>query len=80
MPPSLEDPSFNERMVLDQPRPFRNRREADPQVVIEEHRARLRALQSVDRAVGSLVDTLRETGELDEHRHRLHLRQRLLAR
>ena len=64
--PSLEDPSFNERLVLDQPRPFRNRREADPQVVIEEHRARLRALQSVDRAVGSLVETLRETGELDD--------------
>jgi arylsulfatase A-like enzyme len=65
MPPSLEDPSFNERVVLDQPRPFRNRREADPRVVIVEHRARLRALQSVDRAVASLVDTLRETGELE---------------
>lgn len=65
MPPSMKDPAFNERAVLDQPRPFRNRREADPQMVVDEHRARLRALQSVDRAVGSLIDTLRETGELD---------------
>jgi arylsulfatase A-like enzyme len=65
MPPSLQDPSFNERTVADQPRPFRSRRAADLDTVVEEHRARLRALQSVDRAVGSLVDTLRETGELD---------------
>jgi arylsulfatase A-like enzyme len=63
--PSFDDPSFNERAVLDQPRPFRNRRAADPQVVLREHRARLRALQSVDRAVASLVETLRETGELE---------------
>lgn len=65
VPPSFDEPSFNERAVLDQPRPFRNRRAADPQVVLREHRARLRALQSVDRAVASLVETLRETGELE---------------
>ena len=45
-----------------------------------EHRARLRALQSVDRAVESLVETLREHRGAREHGHRLHLRQRLLAR
>jgi arylsulfatase A-like enzyme len=64
-PPSLQDPSFNEPDVADQPRPFRHRPAVDVDTVLEEHRARLRALQSVDRAVGSLVDTLRETGELD---------------
>ena len=53
------------RTSLDQPRPFRHRRAADLDTSSTEHRARLRALQSVDRAVGSLVETLRETGELD---------------
>ncbi|WP_165807244.1 sulfatase family protein [Nocardioides currus] len=66
VPPSFRNPSFNERAVLDQPRPFRNRRMADPELVTTEHRARLRALQSVDRAVESLVETLREVGELND--------------
>jgi len=65
VPPSFASASFNERNVLDQPRPFRNRRLADPDFVITEHRARLRALQSVDRAVESLVETLRAVGELN---------------
>ena len=65
IPPSFSSAAFNERNVLDQPRPFRTRRLADPDVVITEHRARLRALQSVDRAVESLVETLRSVGELN---------------
>ncbi|WP_310529556.1 sulfatase [Nocardioides sp.] len=65
IPPSFASPAFNEREVQDQPRTFRTRRPADPDVVIIEHRARLRALQSVDRAVESLVETLRGVGELN---------------
>ena len=65
VPPSFASDAFNERNVLDQPRPFRNRRLADPEVITTEHRARLRALQSVDRAVESLVETLRSVGELN---------------
>ena len=65
VPPALASPAFNERVVLDQPRPFRTRRLADDDIVITEHRARLRALQSVDRAVESLVETLRSVGELN---------------
>ncbi|MCW2834233.1 MAG: Sulfatase [Nocardioides sp.] len=65
VPPALKAPSFNERNVLDQPRPFRNRLLAREELVIAEHRARLRALQSVDRAVESLVETLRSVGELN---------------
>lgn len=66
VPPSYDNPSFNERDVADQPRPFRHRVLADPDLVVAEHRARLRALQAVDRAVGTLVDTLRSVGELDD--------------
>lgn len=65
IPPSFASAAFNERNVLDQPRTFRTRRLADPEVVLTEHRARLRALQSVDRAVESLVETLRSVGELN---------------
>lgn len=64
-PPAMEQPVFNERRVADQPRPFRNRRPGDVAGIVAEHRARLRSLQAVDRAVESLVRTLRETGELD---------------
>lgn len=64
-PPALGEAVFNERSISDQPRTFRNRRVSDVQDVVDEHRARLRSLQSVDRAVESLVRTLRETGELD---------------
>ncbi|QIK76460.1 sulfatase family protein [Nocardioides piscis] len=66
LPPSFETGSFNEPDVLDQPRPFRLRRLADEADVVTEHRARLRSLQSVDRAVASLVETLRSTGELND--------------
>ena len=66
VPPALRTSAFNESDVLDQPRPFRNRRLARKDLVITEHRARLRALQSVDRAVESLVDTLRSVGELND--------------
>ncbi len=66
VPASVSSPAFNESDVFDQPRPFRERRLADPEVVVTEHRARLRALQSVDRAVESLVETLRGVGELND--------------
>jgi arylsulfatase A-like enzyme len=64
-PPAIEEPVFNERRISDQPRPFRNRQASDVQDVVDEHRARLRSLQAVDRSVESLVRTLRQTGELD---------------
>lgn len=64
-PPAMDQPVFNERRVADQPRPFRNRRPGEVSAIVAEHRARLRSLQAVDRAVESLVRTLRETGELD---------------
>lgn len=63
--PSLADPSFNESDVEDQPLPLRNRAKVTADEVNEEHRGRIGALQAVDRAVGSLVETLTETGELD---------------
>jgi arylsulfatase A-like enzyme len=66
VPPSFDAASFNERNILDQPRPFRTRRIADLGFVATEHRARLRALQAVDRAVESLVETLRSVGELND--------------
>ncbi|CAA9378131.1 MAG: Choline-sulfatase [uncultured Nocardioides sp.] len=65
VPSVLGDSAFNEGDVLDQPRPFRTRRLAREDLVVTEHRARLRALQSVDRAVESLVETLRSVGELN---------------
>ncbi|PVG83972.1 hypothetical protein DDE18_06745 [Nocardioides gansuensis] len=65
LPPSLRTPAYNERRVTDQPRPFRQRRETSYAEVVREHRARLRSLRAVDRAVASLVETLRESGELD---------------
>ncbi len=65
VPPVLRSSAFNERSVIDQPRPFRNLPLASESTVITDHRARLRALQSVDRAVASLVETLRSVGELN---------------
>ena len=66
LPPSIASEAFNERDVLDQPRPFRVRRLANRATVVAEHRARLRSLQAVDRAVESLVETLRSIGELND--------------
>lgn len=55
--PSFKKPSFNK------PRPGEPR--LVPQDVQDLYLGRIRALQSVDDAVGRLVATLRETGELD---------------
>ncbi|WP_114423285.1 sulfatase [Nocardioides houyundeii] len=64
-PPSLDKPSYAEKDVSDQPRAFAHRRRPDDAQVRAEFRARLRSLQSVDRAVASLVRTLRSTGKLE---------------
>jgi len=65
-PSALDDPAFNEADVSDQPAYLRNRRPVSPADVTAENTARLQALQAVDRAVGSLVETLDEQGVLDE--------------
>jgi arylsulfatase A-like enzyme len=51
--------------VRAQPRYFRGRRPISGQALKAEHRARLRSLQSVDRAVEGLVKTLEVEGVLD---------------
>ena len=68
-PPSLDAPSFDEADVSDQPSYLRRlpRISDDARAgIVAEHRARLRSLQAVDRAVGSIVATLAEEGVLDE--------------
>ncbi len=64
-PTSFDAPSFNEADVSDQPAYLRHLSPASPDEVAAENTARLQALQSVDRAVGSLVATLEEEGVLD---------------
>ena len=64
-PESFDDPAFNEDDVSDQPAYLRNQAPVTRDEVSAENTARLQALQSVDRAVGSLVDTLADQGELD---------------
>ncbi len=64
-PTSFDAPSFNEADVSDQPAYLRHLSPASPDEVTAENTARLQALQSVDRAVGSLVETLDEEGVLD---------------
>ena len=64
-PESFDDPAFNEADVSDQPAYLRNRVPVSRDEVSAENTARLQSLQSVDRAVGSLVDTLAEEGVLD---------------
>jgi arylsulfatase A-like enzyme len=66
--PLPKSPSFNERDVSDKPAWVRNK----PQLKGEEikkmtgfYRDRLRSLQTVDRAVGRLVDALDDTGRLE---------------
>ena len=65
-PESLDDPAYDEDDVSDQPAYLRNLPRVDREAVVAEHRARLRSLQSVDRAVASLVETLAAEGVLDE--------------
>lgn len=64
-PTSFDDPSFDEADVSDQPRYLRNLSSASRSEVRAENTARLQTLQAVDRAVGSLVETLEEEGVLD---------------
>jgi N-acetylglucosamine-6-sulfatase len=62
-------PSFNEADLSDKPAWVRQQRKLDAQGVarVEEYwRKRQRALQSVDDLVGTLVDTLDNTNQLDE--------------
>ncbi len=64
-PTSFDDPSFDEDDVSDQPRYLRNLSPVSRSDVRAENTARLQTLQAVDRAVGSLVETLDEEGVLD---------------
>lgn len=64
-PASLDDEAFDEADVSDQPSYLRRLPAVDRDAVVAEHQARLRSLQAVDRAVGSLVDTLEAEGVLD---------------
>ena len=52
--------------MTDQPSYLRNAGPASPADVRAENTARLQSLQAVDRAVGSLVDTLDQAGVLDD--------------
>lgn len=64
-PESFDDPAFNETDVSDQPAYLRRLAPVTRDEVSAENTARLQSLQAVDRAVGSLVDTLAEEGVLD---------------
>lgn len=64
-PESFDDPAFNETDVSDQPAYLRHLAPVARDEVSAENTARLQSLQAVDRAVGSLVDTLAEEGVLD---------------
>ncbi|WP_299928263.1 sulfatase [uncultured Nocardioides sp.] len=65
-PSAFDDPSFNEEDVTDQPAYLRHRAPASRDEVAAENTARLQSLQAVDRAVGSLVQTLDDEGVLDD--------------
>ena len=65
-PASFDDPAFNEDDDSDQPAYLRHLSPVSRDDAVAENRARLQALQSVDRAVGSLVETLAAEGVLDE--------------
>ena len=62
--PSLDKPSFNEQNIADKPNYF-EKAKVDPARVQAVFTERIQSLLSVDEAVGNLVSTLRETGELD---------------
>lgn len=64
-PSSFDDPAFDEADVSDQPAYLRHLSPVSRDEVAAENTARLQSLQAVDRAVGSLVDTLDEEGVLD---------------
>lgn len=60
--------SFNEADVSDKPGWVRNQKKLGGKAIREmavEYRARLRSLQTVDRAIGSMVAYLEQSGEMD---------------
>ncbi len=65
-PSSFDAAAFDEDDVGDQPAYLRHLPRVTRSDVSAENTARLRSLQAVDRAVGSLVETLEEQGVLDE--------------
>ncbi|WP_224279403.1 sulfatase family protein [Nocardioides lacusdianchii] len=65
-PSAFDSPAFDEADVSDQPAYLRRLAPVSREEVARENTARLRSLQSVDRAVGSLVQTLEEQGVLDD--------------
>ena len=65
-PSSFDDPAFDEADVSDQPAYLRHLSPVSRAEVAAENTARLQTLQAVDRAVGSLVETLDEEGVLDD--------------
>jgi arylsulfatase A-like enzyme len=65
-PSSFDAPSFDESDVTDQPAYLRRLSPVSRTEVAAENTARLQSLQAVDRAVGSLVETLDEQGVLDD--------------
>lgn len=64
-PASFDDLAFDEADVSDQPSYLRRLSPVSRAEVTAENTARLQSLQAVDRAVGSLVETLDEEGVLD---------------
>ncbi len=65
-PSAFDDPAFDEADVSDQPAYLRRLSPVSRDEVAAENTARLQSLQAVDRAVGSLIETLDEQGVLDE--------------
>jgi arylsulfatase A-like enzyme len=65
-PSSFDDPAFDEADVSDQPAYLRHLSPVSRAEVSAENTARLRSLQAVDRAVGSMIDTLDAQGVLDD--------------
>ena len=65
-PASFDDPAFDEADVSDQPAYLRHLPPVSRTEVSAENTARLRSLQAVDRAVGSMVETLDRQGVLDD--------------
>jgi arylsulfatase A-like enzyme len=64
--PPLNPPNFNEDDMSDKPQWMRALPKVSRDAVDEFRRRQLESLRSVDRAVGRLVETLRETGRLHD--------------
>jgi arylsulfatase A-like enzyme len=65
LPGSLTKPSFNEDDMSDKPPYMQLFPKLERRLVVREHRARIRALASVDEAVAGTLRTLKRHGELD---------------